>query len=83
MARKSAVPQLSESRKTVLRSITKRRDSPRHLVRRAGTALLAGEGQTDKELVPQARLCHEECSNLEKSLEPTTGKNQCRGSRRK
>jgi len=57
MARKSVVPQLSEPQKTILLSITKRRDSPQHLVRRARVVLLAGEGQTDKEIVPQAHLC--------------------------
>jgi len=57
MARKSVTPQLSEPQKNILLSITKRRDSPQHLVRRARTVLLAGEGQTDKEIAPQAHLC--------------------------
>ena len=57
MARKSVTPQLSESQKNILRSITKRRDSSQQLVRRAKAVLLAGEGQVDKEIAPQAHLC--------------------------
>jgi hypothetical protein len=53
MARKSPVPQLSEQQTIILLTLTKRRDTPQHLVRRIRSVLLAAEGQTDKHIAPQ------------------------------
>ena len=57
MGRKSVTPKLSEIQKNILLGITKRRDSPQHLVRRAKVVLLAADGQNNEEIVPQAALC--------------------------
>ena len=57
MARKSVVPQLSETQRSLLEEIVKRRDSAQQLVRRAKTVLLAAKGQDDKTIVPHAHLC--------------------------
>jgi len=57
MARKSVIPQLSETQKKILDDIVKRRDSAQHLVRRANTVLLAAQGQNDKTIVPQTHCC--------------------------
>jgi putative transposase len=57
MARKSVVPQLSETQKNILEEIVKRRDSAQQLVRRAKTVLLAAEGQDNKKIVPQTHFC--------------------------
>jgi len=53
MARKSIAPQLSEVQKTILLTITKRRDSSQQLVRRVRAVLLAAEGQNNQEIGPQ------------------------------
>jgi hypothetical protein len=57
MARKSVIPQLSETQKNILDEIVKRRDSAQQLVRRAKTVLLAAKGHDDKKIVPQAYFC--------------------------
>jgi len=56
MARKSVSPQLSETQKNILLTITKRRDSAQHLVQRVRVVLLAANGQTNKEIAPQIGL---------------------------
>jgi transposase len=56
MARKSVPPKLSELQKNKLLTITKRRDSPQQLVRRAQVVLLAASGQTNQQIAPQVGL---------------------------
>jgi len=56
MARKSVAPQLSSVQRDLLLSITKRRDSPQHLVRRVQIILLASESQLDIHIAPQVGL---------------------------
>jgi len=56
MARNAVVPQLSDVQKNILLAITKRRDSPQHLVRRAKAILLAAEGQNNKNISRQVAL---------------------------
>ena len=48
MARKSVSPVLSELQKNILSDITKRRDSPQHLVKRVKIVLLTAQGNTNK-----------------------------------
>jgi putative transposase len=57
MARTSTLPTLSKIQKDFLVSLTKRRDSPQHLVRRVRIVLLAAEQQNDEQIAPQVDLC--------------------------
>ena len=49
MARRSALPIVSEIQKDILSDITKRRDSPQHLVKRIQIVLLTAQGITDED----------------------------------
>jgi putative transposase len=53
MARKSPVPKLSEQQTRLLLALTKRRDTPQHLVRRVRSVLLAAEEQSNEQIARQ------------------------------
>ena len=57
MPRTCGVPTLSATQTNILSDITKRRDSPQHLVRRVQIVLLAAEHQFDPAIVAQVGLC--------------------------
>jgi hypothetical protein len=57
MPRNCGVPILSEQQTTILHALTKRRDSPQHLVRRIQIVLLAADHQHDIHIAPQVGLC--------------------------
>jgi transposase len=57
MARKGTAPTWSAIQKNLLVSLTKRRDSAQHFVRRVRIVLLAAEKQNDEQIAPQVGLC--------------------------
>jgi len=57
MARKGTAPTLSPIQKNLLVSLTKRRDSAQHLVRRVRVILLAADAHNDEQIAPQVGLC--------------------------
>jgi hypothetical protein len=56
MPRNVGVPTLSEIQTVILSEITKRRDSPQHLVKRVNIILLAAKHQFDPQIVTQVGL---------------------------
>ncbi len=56
MARKAAIPQLSDVQKNILIAVAKCRDSAQQLARRVRAVLLAAEGQNNKQIARQVHL---------------------------